>query len=353
MRNRLANEQPKGSYTYPDVPGDPDRTGVLRNKLSLTTHSELRPAEYALTNIRQIEMTEGRGPSGNFDTAHLKAIHGYIFQDVYEWAGHTRNESPIVDGQRVEPIGGLSKGGTSFLPGSRIEIGLDEALKPIRDPQALRSATPEEFAERAAKVLSELNYVHPFREGNGRAQEAFISELGRHYGQEIDFSVITKPRMIEASIETTNDPSSPAMKHAIEDAMNPARREAIRSAFEDLREVGEEPLQHHVRAARSGEEITGTVLGHDNRVASLVTDQGIVVADRADLPERLPDDEEITFTARSDFSRVRREQPAQEAQSQPASARQPQQDHNPELKAIEAQMTAQRSRERDDDDRGR
>lgn len=177
--------------------------------------------------------------------------------------------------------------------------------------------------------------------------------LGRHYGREIDFSVITRPRIIEASIETTNDPSSPAMKHVIEDAMNPARREAIRSAFEDLREVGEEPLQHHVRTARPGEEITGTVLGHDDRIASLVTDQGIVVADRADLPERLPDDGEITFTARSDLSRVTREQPAQEAQSQAAPSRQPQQDHDSELKAIEAQMAAQRSRERDDDDRGR
>ncbi len=70
-----------------------------------------------------------------------------------------------------------------------------------------------------------------------------------------------------------------------------------------------------------------TLSGHNNRVASLVTDQGIVVADRTDLPERLPDDEDITFTARSDFSRVRREQPAQEAQSQAAPARQPQQDH--------------------------
>ncbi|TWA12846.1 hypothetical protein FB005_1453 [Sinorhizobium medicae] len=92
--------------------------------------------------------------------------------------------------------------------------------------------------------------------------------------------------------------------------MNARCREAIRTAFEDLREVGEEPLHHHVCTARSGEEITGQILRHDNRVASLVTDQGIVVADRADLPETLPDDEEITFTARSDFSRVRREQPA-------------------------------------------
>ncbi|APG86716.1 filamentation protein (plasmid) [Sinorhizobium americanum CCGM7] len=81
-----------------------------------------------------------------------------------------------------------------------------------------------------------------------------------------------------------------------------------------------------------------------------MTDQGIVVADRTDLPARLPDDEEITFTARSDFSRVRREQSAQVAQSQPAPAPQPQQDHNPELKAIEAQMATQRSRERENDD---
>ncbi len=93
--------------------------------------------EYRATAVRMAEIAEGDGPKGNFDKAHLEAIHGYIFQDVYECAGHTRNESPIVEGQRVEPIGGLSKGGgTSFLPDSRIEMGLDEALKPIRDQQA-------------------------------------------------------------------------------------------------------------------------------------------------------------------------------------------------------------------------
>lgn len=147
----MASGQPKGSYTCPAVTDDPDRTGVLRNKLNLTAHSELRPAEYALTNIRLVEINQGSGPSGNFDTAHLKAIHRYIFQDVYEWAGHTRNESPVVDGQRVEPVGGLFQGGTSFLPGSRIEMGLNEALRPIADPPALSKATPEQFAERAAR----------------------------------------------------------------------------------------------------------------------------------------------------------------------------------------------------------
>lgn len=97
------------------------------------------------------EIAEGRGPSGNFDKKHLR----------------------IVDGGRGEPIGGLSKDSTSFLQGSRIRT---RPSSPI--PNFLRTATPEQFAERAGQVLAELNYVHPFREGNGRVQEAFIIELG-------------------------------------------------------------------------------------------------------------------------------------------------------------------------------
>lgn len=348
----MAEERPKGSHTYPNISDDPDRTDVLKNRWGVETHSELRVKEYRATAVRMLEIAEGDGPKGNFDKAHLKAIHGHIFQDVYEWAGHTRNETPIVDGEHVEPIGGLSKGSTSFLPGSIIEMGLDEALRPIRDPHALREVTPEQFAERAGQVLAELNYVHPFREGNGRAQEAFISELGRHYGHEIDFSVISKPRMVEASIETTNDPLSHAMKHVVQDALDPSRREAIREAFADLKDCGEEPLLHNVRTARAGEEITGEILGTDERVATLVTEGGVVVADRADLPERLPVDEEITLTARSDFSHLGREQPAPEIHS-PTQAEQSQHNDNSDLETIEAQVAAQRSRERDDDNHER
>ena len=58
-------------------------------------------------------------------------------------------------------------------------MGLNEALKPIRDPNILRGSSAEEFAYRAGQVLGEMNYVHPFREGNGRTQETFIAELGR------------------------------------------------------------------------------------------------------------------------------------------------------------------------------
>ncbi|MGV1908492.1 MULTISPECIES: Fic/DOC family protein [Agrobacterium] len=354
----MDDEHPRGSYTYPNTSDDPDRQNVLRNKFGIESKSELRTVEYRATQDRISEILEGDGPKGNFDAAHLKAIHGHIFQDVYEWAGHTRNESPVVDGTRLEPIGGLSKGGTSFLHGARIDMGLNEAVKPVSDPQALRAASREEFVERAAKTLSELNYVHPFREGNGRTQETFITELGRHYGHDIDMSVISKTRMIEASIATTHDPASPALKHVVEDAIDPNRREALRGAFADLEQVGEKPFEHYVRTVRPGEEIEGQVFGHDNRVATVVTENGIIAVDRADLPERIPaDDEEVKFTARSDFRTLGR--PEQEAQPQPQSVEQkaeqaPQQsNHNAELKAVEAQHLATRGQQTDRDDRDR
>ncbi len=72
--------------------------------------------EYRATAVRMQEIAEGDGPQGNFDKAHLKAIYGYIFQDVYESAGHTRNETPIVEGQRVEPIGGLPRAAHPSCP---------------------------------------------------------------------------------------------------------------------------------------------------------------------------------------------------------------------------------------------
>lgn len=313
----MAEDRPTGSYTYPNTSDDPDRRDVLRNRQDIRSKAELRTFEYRATAFRIAEILEGDGPVGRFDAAHLKAIHGHIFQDVYEWAGHTRNESPMVDGHRVEPIGGLSKGETAFLHGSRIEMGLNEALKPISDANVLRHASQEEFMTRAAQALGELNYVHPFREGNGRTQETFITMLGARYGHDIDLTVISKTRMIEASIASTNDPSSPALRHVLEDAIEPNRREALQAAFSDLREAGEDPFEHYVRTARIGEEVTGQVLGHDDRVATLVTDHGIVAANRADLPDELPSEEDVVrFTARSDFSTLGRADLIQDAKHQ-------------------------------------
>ncbi|UVV70975.1 hypothetical protein NW321_24395 (plasmid) [Brucella anthropi] len=178
--------------------------------------------------------------------------------------------------------------------------------------------------------MSELKYVHPFWEGNGRAQEALLVSLCREYGHELDFMVITKPRMID-----------------------PNRQEAIRAAFVDLEMRGENAFEHNVRTARPGEQISGQVLGHDIRVASLVTDHGIIAVDRADLPERLPDDDtEITFTARSDFSRLSHPDQVRNADGRAVERMSPEQKIATDPSRL-AELSAQKQPERDSDDRER
>jgi len=58
----------------------------------------------------------------------------------------------------------------------------------------------ERFADRGAYYLGEINAVHPFREGNGRAQREFIRELGIWNGFTIDWTEISREEMLEASI---------------------------------------------------------------------------------------------------------------------------------------------------------
>ena len=69
-------------YCYPD-------SDVLINKLNITNSKDLFDAELELTSIRLQELQENP-LKGDFDFLHLKAIHKYIFQDIYEWAGKER-----------------------------------------------------------------------------------------------------------------------------------------------------------------------------------------------------------------------------------------------------------------------
>ncbi len=289
-------------YTYPNTTNEADHLDVLRNKLGKRTHSELNAMEYRITTAQRAKVELGEGPPGNFDVAHLKAIHRHLFSKIYEWAGHTRNERPIVDGQPVEVIATMRKEGYAFLHGSRIETGLADALRPISNPDVLRGSSTEQFAEIAGRVLGELNHVHPFREGNGRTQETFIAELGRRYEHLVEFGVITRPRMIAASVETSSNPASHAMRHLIEDATDPGRTAAIKSSFEHLRALGHDHFDQYVRTGRPGEIVSGSLVGADNRAASLVTNSGIVAVPKADLPgQTLAIGDDVTVTVRSSF----------------------------------------------------
>jgi cell filamentation protein len=142
----------------------------------------------------------GGFPAGTFDAAHLKAIHRDLFQDVYEWAGHTRNEKVRLSDGTIASEPFLRKvDGRPFLVGARIKEALAAIAARLRAANYLRGFARQEFAERAADVMADINAVHAFREGNGRTQRAFIRQLAMEAGHELDFSVVSRERMVQAS----------------------------------------------------------------------------------------------------------------------------------------------------------
>jgi cell filamentation protein len=85
------------------TPGDGE---TLKNTLGATSYVLLDTAEVDFVSNRLLQFELGHGPIGSFDAAHLKAIHRHLFQDVYEWAGHTRDETvALSDGtEATEPL---------------------------------------------------------------------------------------------------------------------------------------------------------------------------------------------------------------------------------------------------------
>ena len=160
------------------IPG----TSVLRNKLGLKHRKSLDRAERLLTTQRATENI----PVGKFDLAHLKAIHKHLFQDVYEWAGAIRT---------VE----ISKDGNQFQFRQYIETGMSDVHKRIVEAKFFRRSTIQNFANKVGPIIGDINYCHPFREGNGRTQLIYLQQLAARAGHRLDLRHIEPSNWIDAS----------------------------------------------------------------------------------------------------------------------------------------------------------
>ncbi|MBV9266911.1 MAG: Fic/DOC family protein [Acidobacteriaceae bacterium] len=163
-------------------------SGVLRNRLGITDEAALEKSEAAHVAIRSFELTQ-KPLKGGFDLAHLQAIHRYLFQDVYEWAGELR----AID---------ISKGGHMFAHHTHIQSAAAPIFRQLAEEKHLAGMGPDAFSNRAAHYLGELNALHPFREGNGRAQREFISHLAYANGYDIAWQNVKRADMLDASIRS-------------------------------------------------------------------------------------------------------------------------------------------------------
>jgi len=158
---------------------------VLKNKLNITDSKELFETEKELTSIRLHELQESP-IKGKYDFNHLKAIHKYIFQDIYTWAGQVRT---------VE----IGKGNL-FCTTPCIPDYANSVFKKYFSQCYAAKDNFGEFVKVFADNYGDLNALHPFREGNGRAQREFARLVCLECGYDFDLSNATHKEMLEASV---------------------------------------------------------------------------------------------------------------------------------------------------------
>jgi len=126
-------------------------------------------------------------PQGHFDAAHYRAVHHHLFQDVYAWAGQYRTVR-------------IAKGANSFCYPEHIAAQMEILFRQLRAGEALEHLDEPAFVDTIARFLSELNAIHPFREGNGRTQLTFIGLLGETSAHPFVFEKLDRDTFLAAMI---------------------------------------------------------------------------------------------------------------------------------------------------------
>ena len=255
----------------------------------MTSHEALEIAEGDYVTSRVWDFERRQGSNGQFDVAHLKAIHRHLFQDVYEWAGRTRDERVMLSDRTIASEPFLRKvGGEPFMPGPLIAGTLARITGKLRAQNYLRDLSREEFSSRAAILMVDLNGVHPFREGNGRTQRVFISELAREAGHKLDFSCVTRERMIRASI-AGNEKNDPAMMQRLfNEISNPLRVAALTKAIASLEQHRFAWNNHYIATTETGHKVDVRLAGIAGEQFMARTKTAILIGQTRDLSDPPP-----------------------------------------------------------------
>lgn len=165
-------------------------TTCLINKFDIRDEDQLERLESHIT-LAKIAILQKEPIKGNFDFEHYKAIHKFIFEDLYEWAGTIRSVN-------------ISKKGTRFAKYDEIEKLAEACFIHLKSCNCFKNMDIETFVENLTDLYCVTNYLHPFREGNGRTQRVFLTNVALNAGYEMNFFDIDTDELMIATIQAAN-----------------------------------------------------------------------------------------------------------------------------------------------------
>ncbi|MBP5122887.1 putative adenosine monophosphate-protein transferase Fic [Pseudomonas protegens] len=163
-------------------------SAVLRNKLGIRNDLSLSTAEQLFSTLAAESLEFSPPP---YDLNYLKSIHLTLFADLYDWAGELRTV-------------GISKQDTRFCQPAYMEKEAGKIFKIMAAANWFDGMQRTELIAAVAQAYSELNVVHPFRDGNGRAQRILFEHLIMNAGFEISWWGIESDEWILANIAAYN-----------------------------------------------------------------------------------------------------------------------------------------------------
>lgn len=172
---------PISANCYPD-------TTVLINKFDIHDEEKLNEVESVLASVRYAEWLNAP-KADSFDFEHYKAIHYFLFSDLYDWAGQIRTVN-------------ISKKGTKFTPSENIEEQAALVFKRLRKCNYFKGLDHSAFVNEIVDFYCVTNALHPFREGNGRTQRIFLTQLIRNAGYDINFADMDTELLMIATIQS-------------------------------------------------------------------------------------------------------------------------------------------------------
>lgn len=177
MRDKYGTGQ--DPYCYPG-------TSLLRNRLGLKDEQILEHAELELSELAADSIEFGQPP---YDLQYLSNIHRQLFSDIYDWAGQLRT----ID---------ISKGNTLFCTVSRIEPEAERLFKSLANANWFQGLDRASLIIAGAEMFGDLNMIHPFRDGNGRAQRILFEHLIINAGFQIDWWGVDIDQWAQANINS-------------------------------------------------------------------------------------------------------------------------------------------------------
>ena len=179
---------------------------ILKNKLGITSPEKMKKLEAEVVPLRMAEIL-ANPPRGKMDFAYLKQIHFSLFHDLYYIAGQVRT----VD---------IAKGDSVFCYSQNIESQQVQIFNHFNSNPQPGDLTAEALSRQLSWLSSELNALHPFREGNGRAIRTFLILFSLRCGFHIDYSQIAQASLLEADIRAFQGDLS-SLNHLYYDHLTP------------------------------------------------------------------------------------------------------------------------------------